>query len=334
MRSPKRPLEDQVVVITGATSGIGLATAKMAAKRGARVVVSARNGEDLDRLADEIGSAGGFALAHVADVSDPRAVDGLRDAALDRFGRIDTWINNAGLSVYGKLHEVDLTEARRIFDVNFWGVVHGSRSALAAMRERGGIIINVGSVLSDIAIPIQGFYSASKHAVKGFTDALRVEIEMEKLPIDVTLVKPSSINTPYVEHARNYMDKLPINPPPVYAPEVVADAILHCAVHPKRDIVVGGAGKLLSMLDRFAPRVGDTIMAHRLEKAQKSDKPKREDDSLFLAPLVEGRERGPHEGLTFERSLYTKMAMHPAITAAVTMGVLAALTLTFTRLRV
>lgn len=331
MRSPKRAIEDQVIVITGASSGIGLATARMAAKRGARVVVSARNAEDLAVLADEITAAGGFALAHAADVSDARAVEALKDAALDRFGRIDTWVNNAGLSLYGKLAEVDLVEARRVFDVNFWGVVHGSRVALEAMRGRGGIIVNVGSVLSDIAIPIQGFYSASKHAVRGFTNALRVEIEMDDLPIDVSLVKPSAIDTPYVEHARNYMETLPINPPPVYAPEVVADAILHCAEHPRRDLVVGGAGKLLTFLDRIAPSLGDTIMARTMAKAQRSDKPKGENDSLFLAPLVEGHERGPHHAMTFERSLYTKMAMNPGITAAVALGVFAALLITASR---
>lgn len=331
MRSPKRAIEDQVIVITGASSGIGLATAKMAARRGARVVVSARNAEDLALLADEITAGGGFALAHAADVSDPRAVEALKDVALDRFGRIDTWVNNAGLSVYGKLTETDLLEARRVFDVNFWGVVHGSRVAVEAMRERGGIIVNVGSVLSDIAIPIQGFYSASKHAVRGFTDALRVEIEMDDLPIDVSLVKPSSIDTPYVEHARNYMETMPINPPPVYAPEVVADAILHCAEHPKRDLVVGGAGKLLTLLDRIAPSLGDTIMARTMAKAQRSNKPKGENDSLFMAPLVEGRERGPHHAMTFERSLYTKMAMNPGITAAVALGVFAALLVTASR---
>lgn len=331
MRSPKRAIEDQVIVITGASSGIGLATARMAAKRGARVVVSARNAEDLAVLADEITTAGGFALAHAADVSDARAVEALKDAALDRFGRIDTWVNNAGLSIYGKLAEVDLVEARRVFDVNFWGVVHGSRVALEAMRERGGIIVNVGSVLSDIAIPIQGFYSASKHAVRGFTDALRVEIEMDDLPIDVSLVKPSAIDTPYVEHARNYMATLPINPAPVYAPEVVADAILHCAVRPKRDLVVGGAGKLLTLLDRLAPSLSDTIMARTMARAQRSDKPRGENDSLFLAPLVEGRERGPHHAMTFERSLYTKMAMNPGVTAAVALGVFAALLITASR---
>src|SRR5436853_464687 len=140
MGAPKRPLEDQVIVITGATSGIGLATARLAAKRGARVVLAARNGEDLDRIADEIGEAGGFALPFQCDVADARAVDELGEAALERFGRVDTWVNNAGISIYGKLHEIELAEARRLFDVNFWGVVHGSRSAVRVLRERGGTI--------------------------------------------------------------------------------------------------------------------------------------------------------------------------------------------------
>ena len=191
-----RKLGEQVVVITGATSGIGLCTAREAARRGARVVIASRNEEELTRLAAEIEGAGGFALAVPTDVTDPRAMIRLRDAAMDKFGRIDTWVNNAGLSIYGKLHEVDLVEARRLFDVNFWGVVHGCHAAVGALRERGGAIINIGSVLSDRVIPIQGMCSASKHAVKGYTDALRMEVEMENLGISVTLIKPSAIDTP------------------------------------------------------------------------------------------------------------------------------------------
>jgi len=249
-----RKLGEQVVVITGATSGIGLCTAREAARRGARVVIASRNEEELTRLAAEIEGAGGFALAVPTDVTDPRAMIRLRDAAMDKFGRIDTWVNNAGLSIYGKLHEVDLVEARRLFDVNFWGVVHGCHAAVGALRERGGAIINIGSVLSDRVIPIQGMYSASKHAVKGYTDALRMEVEMENLGISVTLIKPSAIDTPYTDHARNHMETAPRNPPPVYAPQVVADAVLFCAEHPRRDVVVGGGGKMFSVLEKIAPR--------------------------------------------------------------------------------
>ncbi len=329
-----RKLSEQVVVITGATSGIGLCTAREAARRGGRVVLAARNAEELTKLAAEIEAAGGFALAVPTDVSDPRAMNLLRDAALEKFGRIDTWVNNAGLSIYGKLHDLDLVEARRLFDVNFWGVVHGCHAAVTALGERGGAIINIGSVLSDRVIPIQGMYSASKHAVKGYTDALRMEVEMEKLPISVTLVKPSAVDTPYTDHARNHMDVAPKNPAPVYAPQVVADAVLFCAEHPRRDVVVGGGGKLFSVLEKIAPRLTDRLMEATMEKIQKSDRPNDGRDNLFMAPLVEGRERASNGGKALERSAYTQMALHPALSALAALGlVLAVGGLAFARLR-
>jgi NADP-dependent 3-hydroxy acid dehydrogenase YdfG len=329
-----RKLGEQVVVITGATSGIGLCTAREAARRGARVVLAARNEEELTKLAAEIEAAGGFALAVPTDVTDPRAMIRLRDAAMDKFGRIDTWVNNAGLSIYGKLHEVDLVEARRLFDVNFWGVVHGCHAAVGALRERGGAIINIGSVLSDRVIPIQGMYSASKHAVKGYTDALRMEVEMEKLGISVTLIKPSAIDTPYTDHARNHMETAPRNPPPVYAPQVVADAVLFCAEHPRRDVVVGGGGKMFSVLEKIAPRLTDRLMERTMDGMQRSGRPKDGRDNLFMAPLVEGHERASNGGKVFERSAYTQLALHPAWSAAAALGlVLAVGGLAFARMR-
>lgn len=329
-----RKLGEQVVVITGATSGIGLCTAREAARRGARVVIAARNEEELTRLAAEIEGAGGFALAVPTDVTDPRAMIRLRDAAMDKFGRIDTWVNNAGLSIYGKLHEVDLVEARRLFDVNFWGVVHGCHAAVGALRERGGAIINIGSVLSDRVIPIQGMYSASKHAVKGYTDALRMEVEMENLGISVTLIKPSAIDTPYTDHARNHMETAPRNPPPVYAPQVVADAVLFCAEHPRRDVVVGGGGKMFSVLEKIAPRLTDRLMERTMDGMQRSGRPNDGRDNLFMAPLIEGRERASNGGKTFERSAYTQLALHPAWSAAAALGLILAVGgLAFARMR-
>lgn len=319
-----RKLGEQVVVITGATSGIGLCTAREAARRGARVVLAARNEEELANLAAEIEAAGGFALAVPTDVTDPQAMIRLRDAAIEKFGRIDTWVNNAGLSIYGKLHEVELVEARRLFDVNFWGVVHGCHAAVSALGERGGAIINIGSVLSDRGIPIQGMYSASKHAVKGYTDALRMEVEMDKLPISVTLIKPSAIDTPYTDHARNHMATAAQNTGPVYAPHVVADAVLFCAQHPRRDVIVGGSGKIFSVLEKIAPRLTDRLMEATMDKMQKSGRPNDGRDNLFMAPLVEGSERGSNGGKALERSAYTQLALHPGWSAAAALGLVLA----------
>src|ERR1700712_120281 len=151
-------------------------------------------------------------------------------AAIEKFGRIDTWINDAGLSIYGRLDEVSEEDSRRLFDVNFWGVVNGSLTALPHLRAQGGALINVGSEVSDAVVPLQGMYSASKHAVKGFTDALRVEIEeIDEAPVSITLIQPPAVNTPYPEHAKNYMDKEPKLPSPMIDPRQVAEAILEAA---------------------------------------------------------------------------------------------------------
>ena len=170
---PKR-LRDQVVVITGASSGIGLATARMAAARGARVVLASRNERDLRMATEDINIRGGRAIHVVADVAVPQDVDRIADIAIREFGGFDTWVNNAGVSIYGKLIDVPMDDKKRLFDTNFWGVVNGCRSAVRHFARRGGTIINIGSVVSDRAIPLQGMYSASKHAVLGYTDALQI----------------------------------------------------------------------------------------------------------------------------------------------------------------
>jgi short-subunit dehydrogenase len=316
MKQKLKSLKDQVLVITGASSGIGLTTARMAAKRGARVVMAARNKADLDAVADEIRAAGGKVLAVEADVSDAAAVDRLGEAALLEFGTIDTWINNAGVSIYGKLDQVPLADKRRLFDVNFWGVVHGCRTALRLMRDRGGVIVNIGSEVSEVAIPLQGIYSASKHAVKGYTDALRMELEHDRIPIAVTLVKPSAINTPYPEHARNYLDEgVPALPPPRYKPEAVADAVLRCAERPVRDVVVGGAGRLQIAMGRLAPRLTDKVMARGMWDSQKAfDRTQPREGSLDR-PQSDGRAYGPHTSMVLNSSAYTTAVLSPAVRA-------------------
>jgi short-subunit dehydrogenase len=314
-------LSAQVMVITGASSGIGLVTARMAARRGARLVLAARSEDALRQLTEEINAVGGEATYVVADVGREEDVRRINEKAQERFGGFDTWVNNAGVSIYGNLLDVSLEDMRRLFDTNLWGVVYGSLVAAERLRTRGGAIINVGSTLSDRAIPVQGIYSASKHAVKGFTDALRMELEAEGAPVSVTLIKPGAIDTPYTEHAKNYMEREPSLPPPVYAPEVVAEAILYCAENPERDVFAGGAGKAISMSGHYAPRVTDKVMEWSMFEMQKSNEPteRARNDGLYNAS-GELRERGRYTGPIFERSVYTKASLHPFVTGAIIAG--------------
>ena len=305
---PKK-LKEQTIVITGASSGIGLATAQMAAQRGASVVLSSRNEAELQRVVKEINDAGGRATYAVADVSNPDELDEVAAEAVRTFGTIDTWVNNAGVSIYGKLTEVPMADKKRLFDVNFWGVVNGCRTAVHHMRERGGTIINIGSIVSDQAIPLQGIYSASKHAVQGYTNALRMELEHDKVPISVSLVKPSAIDTPYLEHARNYMEAAPSFPPPVYAPEVVATTILKCAERPVRDITVGGGGRMMTLIGAMAPRMTDKYMENTMFSQQQDPEGRnRTMDSLY-SPKRDGRRTGPYDGPVLQSSAYTKAKM-------------------------
>ncbi len=320
-----RKLEDQTIVLTGATSGIGLVTARMAAERGARLVLAARNEESLKKLCDEIREQGGEAVYVAADVGNEADVKKIASEALAQYGNFDSWINDAGVSIYGKLEDVATEDFHRLFDTNFWGVVYGSLVAARNLKINGGAIINIGSTLSDRAIPIQGMYCASKHAVKGFTDALRMELEAEDAPISVTLIKPSAIDTPYKEHAKNYLDVEPINPPPVYAPETVANAILHCCENPVRDAFIGAGGKLLSMMGKYAPATTDTYMETMMIEGQKTDRPAGFNmfESLHESGDSRLKERGDYEGHVAESSLYTSATLHPAITGAIATGALA-----------
>jgi short-subunit dehydrogenase len=305
MRLKLKPLTDQVVVITGASSGIGLTTAEMAAERGARVVLSARNEEALRGACDHIRHNGGLATYFAADVADEVAMERLARHALAEFGGFDTWVNNAGISIYGKLDDTPLDDKRRLFDVNFWGVVNGCRVAVPHLREHGGAIINIGSIVSDVALPLQGIYSASKHAVQGYTDALRMELLHEGAPVAVSLVKPAAVDTPYPEHARAYIAEEPTLPPPVYAPEVVARAILACAERPVREITVGGAGRAMSLLKGIAPGLMERYLEKTMFRQQKKDRPARVYDALY-SPRTDGRRRGSYEGRVFESSAYTR----------------------------
>ncbi|MGQ0714775.1 MAG: SDR family oxidoreductase [Gemmatimonadaceae bacterium] len=318
MERQLKPIDEQVVVITGASSGIGLVTAKRAAQQGASVVLAARNENDLRSAVDQIRAAGGRAIYRVADVSNPDQVGEIAAAAVSEFGRIDTWVNNAAVAMYGRLTELALADMRRQFEVNYWGQVHGCLTAVPHLRQDGGALINVASAVADRAIPLQGNYCAAKHALKAFTDSLRMELEEEGAPISVSLVKPGSIDTPFFEKARTYLGVEPQPVPPVYAPELVADAILECAQRPIRDIVVGGLGAMLS-LSNLAPRLADRYMERTTFDSQKTDRPVADGrkDNLYEPLEQDGGERGRNwQGRTKGTSLYTAAALHPRAAVA------------------
>jgi NAD(P)-dependent dehydrogenase (short-subunit alcohol dehydrogenase family) len=326
MKLRLKPIHEQVVVITGASSGIGLVTAREAARAGARVVLAARNAEDLDRAVQDIRRAGGRAAFVTADVADPAQVEAIAGAALAEFGRLDTWVNNAAVSMYGRLMDLSIDDMRRQMDVTYWGQVYGSRTAVRHLRRSGGALINVASAVADRAIPLQGGYCAAKHAIKAFTDTLRMELEEEGAPIAVTLVKPASVDTPFFEKARTYLGVEPQPVPPVYAPEVVSEVILHAAQHPLREIIAGGAGVKLSAA-RLLPRLADRYMERRTFDSQKTPRPTGgRADNLYAPVASDGGERGRNwRGHTRRSSLYTRSVLHPrpALGAAVAAGALA-----------
>jgi short-subunit dehydrogenase len=270
------------MVITGASSGIGLATAEAAAQRGARLVLVARSGETLDEIAERLEGDGAQVLAITADITDEGELERVAAEAIDRFGRIDTWVNDAGLSIYGRLDEVAEEDSRRLFDVNFWGLVRGSLVALRYMKETGGAIINVGSEVSDAVVPLQGMYSASKHAVKGFTDALRVEVqELDKAPVAITLIQPTAVDTPFPEHAKNYMSRQPKLPTPMIEPEKVAEAILQAAVSPTRELKVGAMAKVNATVAKIAPALANKVEGKQAKRQQRDEPPQDPEGTLY-----------------------------------------------------
>jgi short-subunit dehydrogenase len=281
MAAKLKELADQVMVITGASSGIGLATAEAAARKGAKVVLAARSDEALDEVVGRIVEAGGEAIAVYCDVADRSQVDRLAQEAFLKFGRIDTWVNNAGLGLWGRLDETPEADARRLFDVNFWGLVNGCLAALPHLKKQGGALINIGSEVSEASAPLMGMYVATKHAVKGYTDCLRIEIEeVDKAPIAITLIQPGATDTPFPQHARNVTDREPKLPNPQDDPEHVAEAILAAAESPTREKKVSLSASLNSMLSKVAGGIADVLSGKRTPDMHYDEPPRNPEGAL------------------------------------------------------
>ncbi len=318
-----KPLSAQTVVITGASSGIGRVTAKMAARQGACVVLAARNAEALEALAGEIREEGGVALVVPTDVADFGQVQRLADRAAEEFDGIDTWVNNAAVIEYGSFEQTPVEDFRRLFEVNVMGQVHGAKAALPHLRRTGGALVCVGSVASDRGVPLAAAYSASKHALKGWIDALRLELLHEGAAVRVTLIKPGSIDTPLFEHARTWLGVKPKGMAPIYAPELVADAILHAATHDDRDVYVGGFAKAMSLIERISPRMLDAQLRMTAFEGQRTNEVRDADapHNLYAALPSDGGERGGAPGRVHERALFPWAHKRPWIMPLVSLAV-------------
>lgn len=292
-----KPLDQQVIVVFGASSGIGRVTARFAARRGAKVVVAGRDRAALESLVAEVAPA--EVAAAIADAADLDAVRAVADLAVERFGRIDTWAHVAGVAEYGRFADVTPEEFRRVVDVDLMGPVHGAWAALPHLRKQGGAYIVVSSEIARRGFPLATSYSAAKHGVDGFVEALRVELQHEKAPVSVAQVMPAAIATPFFENARTRLGVRPSGPPPVYPPEKVAEAILTAAQHPRRDLIVGGAAQAQLLLQRVSPKLMDAFSRATAFRLQRSSQPKGPDDAdaLFDAPVGEDRERGVVDNL-------------------------------------
>lgn len=310
-----KPLDQQTIVITGGSSGIGLATARMAAERGANVVIIARSDEGLEAAAQQIRAESGRCDTISADVSSREDVRAAVEEVIARHGGFDTWVSNAGVGVYAKLEELSDADHRQVFETNYWGVVYCTTEALPHLRRRGGALITTGSISSQMPAPVLSSYTASKYAVKGYIDSLRLELIHDKAPVSVTLIQPSGINTPFGEHALNTMEGRAKVPPPVYSPDIVARAICRAAEHPTRDMIVGGAGRAMTLFARVLPNLADQVFARAFfVTALAKDEPKRSGGGGFH----EGGGRGVTYGDQSMRrtSLYTFLRSHPLASVA------------------
>ncbi|WHU04358.1 SDR family oxidoreductase [Sphingomonas sp. NIBR02145] len=303
-----------MILITGASSGIGLVTARLAAARGAGVILVSRNEAALAEIVRGIEADGGAACFAVADVGDRAALSEAAAKGVARFGRIDTWVNNAGVAIYATLAATPGDEHQRLFRTNYFGVVNGSHVALEHFGAAGGNLITVASIAADMSTPIMGAYAASKHAVRAFVESLRIELKAAASPVSVSLIKPSGIATPIGLHAANHLDGAAMIPPPPYDPKLVAEAILRCAERPRREITVGGAGRAQVLFAEHFPALFERLAPLVIPFLQNRAIPKREGSNLF-EPGPDGEERSPHE-VGLKASPYTQVAMRPRLTAA------------------
>ena len=326
-----KPINEQVVVLMGASSGIGRVTALRFAEKGAKVFVSARGEEGLRSLVEEIREGGGEAAYAVADTTDFEQVKAVGDGAVAEYGRLDTWVHLAGTAVFATFEQTTPEEFKRVVDVTLMGQVYGAMAALPHIKREGrGALIHISSVEAKRAMPFHSAYGAAKHGIDGFVEAMRVELKHEGWPISVTQIMPGTINTPFFDKGRSKIGVKPVGLPPIYEPETVADVILYAAEHPERDLMSGGAAAAIVLNQRLAPRLLDAIFSTRAGfSPQMTNVPRSEDEPDNLFGPIADHDTVRSDFRAFKRSSYNWLQSHPILRKGVLAGtVLGTATLT------
>jgi NAD(P)-dependent dehydrogenase (short-subunit alcohol dehydrogenase family) len=307
----KRPLSEQVIVVTGASSGLGRAIARKAGERGAKVVVTARTQEALANCVSEIERAGSEALAVPADVTDQVQVERVVAQAVERFGRIDTYVANAIVTVYAEVDRLEPEELRRVWEVNFFGVVYGYWAALPHLRAARGTFLHVSSALAYRGIPLQAAYCSTKAGLRAFLESARVEEQKAGTGVAVSLVLPGAINTPQFDRDRQKIGFQPQPVPPIYQPEPFAEATLHCAEHPLRELPVGWGAQKLLWGQKLSPRAGDWLLRRMGWTSQHTEEPKPLDspDNLFAVLPGDPGAHGRFDGRARESTIWTRLRL-------------------------